>query len=66
MRAELGDLLELDVRVRAPWRVEGDEAMAPALFDAPGDDGGELRTVRGQVLLRRQPDGTWRWADLRR
>lgn len=66
VRAELGDLLELDVRVRAPWRVEGDEATAPALFDAPGDDGGELRTVRGQVLLRRQPDGTWRWADLRR
>ncbi|MCO5171360.1 MAG: hypothetical protein M9894_34085 [Planctomycetes bacterium] len=64
VRTEVGDLLELDVRLRARWRVDGDEATAPAFFDVPGDDG-TLRSVRGEVVLRRQDDGTWRWADLR-
>lgn len=64
VRAELGELLELDVRVRGAWAVDDDEAFAPAFVTVPGDDGAP-RTVRGQVVLRWRPEGVWKWEDLR-
>ncbi len=78
VRHEVGELLELDVRVRGPWSVAGDEALAPAFVTPPGD-GPIPRTVRGHVVLRWRPDevratgapatrptaGAWRWVDVR-
>lgn len=61
VRAELGELLELDVRVRGAWAVAGNEAVAPALVRVGAEDGDR----RGQVVLRREEGGTWRWEDLR-
>lgn len=66
VRAELGELLELDVRVHGAWTVDGDAAVASASVTVPLERGdGPPRTVRGEVVLRWRADGAWRWEDLR-
>lgn len=65
IRAEVGDLLQLDVRLRGAWVVEGDEATASALLSVVDPDTGARRPRRGEVALGREPDGTWRWTDVR-
>lgn len=63
--AALGELLDLDVRPRGAWVVDGDEATAPALVTVPDEPSGMTRTMRGQLVLRRHADGAWRWEDVR-
>lgn len=65
IRAEVGDLLQLDLRVRSAWAVTGDDAAATVLATIVDPATSVRRVERGQLVLRREPEGTWRWADVR-